>query len=134
MATWTCPFCNQNATLTHPNISASDHHFNNESKHSNQILRTVVNVCPNVECKEYTLTAGLYSSRFASGRWQINELVESWQLIPSSAAKIFPNYVPTAVLDDYKEACLIRDLSPKASATLSRRCLQGIIRDFWSVS
>ncbi|MDH4270147.1 MAG: DUF4145 domain-containing protein [Dehalococcoidia bacterium] len=26
---------------------------------------------------------------------------------------------------------MIRDLSPKASATLSRRCLQGIIRDFW---
>ena len=29
---------------------------------------------------------------------------------------------------------MIRDLSPKASATLSRRCLQGIIRDFWGVS
>lgn len=28
---------------------------------------------------------------------------------------------------------MIRDLSPKASATLSRRCLQGIIRDFWKV-
>ncbi|UOV00141.1 DUF4145 domain-containing protein [Chryseobacterium daecheongense] len=25
-------------------------------------------------------------------------------------------------------------LSPKASATLSRRCLQGIIRDFWGIS
>jgi hypothetical protein len=37
-------------------------------------------------------------------------------------------------LDDYVEACAIRDLSPKASATLSRRCLQGIIRDFWKVS
>jgi hypothetical protein len=24
-------------------------------------------------------------------------------------------------------------LSPKASATLSRRCLQGILRDFWGV-
>ncbi|HXC44108.1 MAG TPA: DUF4145 domain-containing protein [Candidatus Dormibacteraeota bacterium] len=29
---------------------------------------------------------------------------------------------------------MIRDLSPKASATLSRRCLQGIIRGFWGVS
>ena len=28
---------------------------------------------------------------------------------------------------------MIADLSPKASATLSRRCLQGIIRDFWQV-
>jgi hypothetical protein len=28
---------------------------------------------------------------------------------------------------------LIAGLSPKASATLSRRCLQGIIRDYWRV-
>lgn len=31
------------------------------------------------------------------------------------------------------EACSILDASPKASATLSRRCLQGMIRDFWGV-
>jgi hypothetical protein len=28
---------------------------------------------------------------------------------------------------------LISSPSPKASATLARRCLQGIIRDFWSI-
>lgn len=31
------------------------------------------------------------------------------------------------------EACRIRELSPKASATLSRRCLQGMIRDFCGI-
>ncbi len=35
--------------------------------------------------------------------------------------------------DDYQEACLIKYKSPKASATLCRRCLQGIIRDFWGI-
>jgi hypothetical protein len=44
-----------------------------------------------------------------------------------------PEYIPVAIREDYEEACLIRSLSPKASATLSRRCLQGIIRDFWGV-
>lgn len=29
---------------------------------------------------------------------------------------------------------MIRDLSPKASATLSRRCLQGMIRDFCGIA
>ena len=48
--------------------------------------------------------------------------------------KILPDYVPAVIVADYKEACLIAELSPKASATLSRRCLQGMIRDFWSVS
>jgi hypothetical protein len=35
---------------------------------------------------------------------------------------------------DYEEACAIRDLSPKASATITRRCIQGIIRDFCGIS
>ena len=47
--------------------------------------------------------------------------------------KMMPDYVPGAVIADYKEACLIAALSPKASATLARRCLQGMIRDFWKV-
>ena len=28
---------------------------------------------------------------------------------------------------------MIKNKSPKASATLSRRCLQGMIRDFWGI-
>jgi len=59
--------------------------------------------------------------------------LQEWSLIPPSASKHFPDYVPQAIREDYGEACLIRDLSPKASATLSRRCLQGILRDFWKV-
>lgn len=47
---------------------------------------------------------------------------------------IVPDYVPTEIKNTYEESCLIKDLSPKASATLSRRCLQGMIRDFWNIS
>lgn len=53
---------------------------------------------------------------------------------PSSKAKQFPDYIPTNIRQDYEEACKIVDLSPKASATLSRRCLQGMIRNYWEVS
>ena len=44
-----------------------------------------------------------------------------------------PDYIPEAIRTDYMEACSILDASPKASATLSRRCLQGMIRDYWGV-
>jgi hypothetical protein len=44
-----------------------------------------------------------------------------------------PDYIPKAIIEDYTEACKIKDLSPKASATLSRRCIQGMIRDFWKI-
>gem|GEM_PF-3019389 len=63
----------------------------------------------------------------------LGNMVNHWRLIPPSNAKVFPDYIPKPLIDDYTEACLIKDASPKASATLSRRCLQGIIRDFWEV-
>jgi hypothetical protein len=134
MATWTCPFCNQNATLTEPNISQDEHRFSNDNKYGLQALKTNVFVCPNELCKEFTLVATLYDFDIVGGYWQIGKARKTWQLVPSSEAKVFPDYVPQPILDDYNEACLIRDLSPKASATLSRRCLQGIIRDFWKVT
>jgi hypothetical protein len=54
-------------------------------------------------------------------------------LIPPSRAKVLPDYIPKVIVDDYVEACLIVEPSAKASATLSRRCLQGMIRDFFGV-
>lgn len=53
---------------------------------------------------------------------------------PQAVFRHFPDYVPEQIRKDYEEACLIRDLSPKASATLSRRCLQGMIRNFWNIT
>lgn len=53
---------------------------------------------------------------------------------PLSNAKILPEYIPAVLRNDYEEAYSIVHLSPKASATLSRRCLQGMIRDFFGTS
>ena len=62
------------------------------------------------------------------------EILQKWDLLPESTAKPQPDYIPQALVADYAEACRIRDLSPKASATLARRCLQGMIRDFCKIS
>jgi len=40
-----------------------------------------------------------------------------------------PLQVPEEFAEDYAEACLVLPDSPKASAALSRRCLQHILRD-----
>jgi hypothetical protein len=45
-----------------------------------------------------------------------------------------PDFVPVPIRSDYEEACAIVELSPKAAATLARRALQGMIRDFHGVS
>jgi hypothetical protein len=92
-------------------------------------------VCPNPDCRKVTLTASLYKlSRDQYNNWEAGDFIKEWRLIPPSQAKVYPEYIPKPIRDDYLEACLIRDLSPKASATLSRRCLQGMIRDFWVVT
>jgi hypothetical protein len=46
----------------------------------------------------------------------------------------WPEKVPLVVRQDYTEACLIKDISPRASAALARRCLQGMIRDKYNVT
>lgn len=52
---------------------------------------------------------------------------------PPISAENVPSCIPDPIRNGYLEACAIVNLSPKASATLSRRCLQGMIRDFWGI-
>ena len=40
-----------------------------------------------------------------------------------------PLEVPENIASDYREACLVFPFSAKASAALSRRCLQNLLRD-----
>jgi len=129
---WSCPYCSRDATITDSNFMSGVHFFNHDNKDGPLGIRTKVITCPNEDCREYMITGSLHESYFnGHGRVIQDEVLMSWSMKPSSLARQFPTYIPKAVIDDYEEACLIRDLSPKASATLSRRCLQGIIRDFW---
>jgi len=135
---WMCPYCSQNATITESNISSESHFFNEGNKDKDLVVITTVVVCPNEKCKEYTIQAQLYKAKFersiSTDLQPTGFPILTWMLKPQSNAKPFPSYIPTVIRNDYKEACLILDLSPKASATLSRRCLQGIIRDFWGIA
>ena len=136
---WTCPHCERAVTISSERFSADLHTLSIDNAIGRRTLRTAFIVCPNPECRKFTLTAALHESQYviapsgASGEG-LTTLLQDWQLFPPSAGKHFPAYVPQAIRDDYSEACLIRDLSPKASATLSRRCLQGMLRDFWNVT
>jgi hypothetical protein len=131
---WCCPFCNHNATIVSDNYSSHDFFFDDGNKYGTQIIRVKIITCPNPKCKEYTLTLSLYDCiTKGEGKFAVTHPKKTWQLIPAAETKVFPDYVPKVIIADYKEACLIRDLSPKASSTLARRCLQGMIRDFWGI-
>lgn len=97
--------------------------------------------CPNSKCQRSTFRVSAVHSRVKSDGFR-SELthtplrpvgIGSFQFLPTTAAPLSP-HVPKAVAEDYAEAYLVRKLSPKASATLARRALQGMVRDFWGVS
>jgi len=59
-----------------------------------------------------------------------NTVEQEIQAYPKGVARsAVPNDVPNHFADDYKEACLVLSDSPKASAALSRRCLQNLLRE-----
>lgn len=130
---WTCPHCLRAVVITEERSSASEHCLWINNADGPQRLLTRFFVCPNVECRKFTLLASLQGGKLSGHEFvpQAGIPPRTWNLVPDTRSKVFPSYIPVAVLEDYREACTIRDLSPKASATLSRRCLQGIIRDFW---
>ena len=131
---WMCPYCNHNATITTSSYSVGEVFFNKNNKDGDLCVKTESIVCPNEYCKEYVITVTLYPAKRNATNWDVvDDPLFSRRILPESNAKTFPDYIPKAIRADYIEACLIKDLSPKASATLSRRCLQGIIRDFWEV-
>lgn len=131
---WRCPFCGRHVTIVGGRISWGEHNFTLPTKHGDKLaVCSTAIVCPNEECKELYLVADLKPYSFVENKFAYGDPLETWVLRPQAAVTVFPDYVPAPILQDYREACLIRALSPKASATLSRRCLQGIIRDFWGI-
>jgi hypothetical protein len=131
---WTCPFCNRDTIITGERLHTDHTTLDIPNAEGAWYFWSQFIVCPNPNCKRTTLTVFLCDKALdVNGRAKAGKLLQRWCLIPASRALAFPSYVPQPIVNDYNEACLIQNLSPKASATLSRRCLQGIIRDYWKV-
>jgi hypothetical protein len=132
---WRCPYCNQNATITEENYKATRHEFDMGNKYGTQAVIITSVVCPNESCREYTASAVLHDCFLdtETKRWSYKPAKAKWQLVPRSGAKILPDYIPASIRADYREACATCEASPRASAAFARRCLQGMIRDFWQV-
>ena len=90
-------------------------------------------VCPNPECRKFSLGVSLHGLEVVGSRSYTGKHIKTWALVPPSRARSFPVALPPHVLEDYHEACLAVEFSPKVAAALSRRCLSGMLRDFWQV-
>lgn len=128
-----CPYCHQSCfdngeiektyNLSYGNSDFSGFYeteFNTDVHQSG--IRIKFSLCPN--CGKVAL--------HIMPHWA-NEAMKFSFSYPSESAIEIPEYVPEAIKRDYLEAVQISELSPKAAATLARRCLQGMIHDFWGI-
>ncbi len=136
---WNCPYCGRDQTITHSKFYSSEFPIQiRETRDDVIALRATVICCANSECLGYQLDVSLITGRYNdnTGNFYVHqpETIRKFRLLPESFAKTLPDYIPLALREDYLEACRVRDLSPKSAATLARRCLQGMIRDFCGIS
>lgn len=128
MAGYKCPFCGDNMSLTTTTYQKTYATFADEKGYN--FSNTDGNY---FVIHKYRCPSCLRESYHFEGLG--GEVEEKYiPLHPSVMCNQYPDYISKAIRDDYEEACSIVNLSPKASATLSRRCLQNMIRDFWGIS
>jgi len=130
---WHCPFCNGDHTVTEESRHASFADLSIENADGPRRLVVKFVVCPNPRCRKFSLSASLHSLETSGNRSYTGKHLKTWALIPPSRARSFPIALPPRVLEDYHEACLTLESSPKVAAALSRRCLSEMLRDFWRV-
>ncbi|GEM_PF-643394 len=91
-------------------------------------------ICPTRECQRLVL----YLEKGDAGLiMQDGQYAQIFKPFKSGARLIRPEFVlpsipigtPPKIAQDYREASMVLALSPTASAALSRRCLQSIIRE-----
>jgi len=130
---WHCPFCNRDQTVTEEGRQVSFADLTLPNADGPRRLVSIFVVCPNPECRKFSLSASLHGLEVSGNRSYTGKNVKTWTLVPPSRARSFPVIVPPPVIEDYQEACLAIEFSPKVSAALSRQCLSRMIRDFWQV-
>lgn len=89
----------------------------------NEVVDVTPSVCP--ACARVIVT--LKHGRIKAGMFQEEGSLLAWPR--ALARKPIPPEVPGHIAGDYREAVEVLPISAKASAALSRRCLQAILRE-----
>lgn len=116
----TCPYCN--TTYMYDPRLAQEHYITFSPHTTIGALNILQHQCPYCQKIHVFISS---SGTYWGGAFHF--------AYPPANAMYLPDYIPEPIRQDYREAVQIADLSPKASATLARRCLQGMIHDFWDI-
>ena len=115
--TYVCPYCghDQAFSINYGKTNVGFHHGwpDSDIKADRREADYVIHwfKCSNKKCGKECVT----SFNRLSGK--------QFDILPEATYKHYPDYIPIQIRQDYEEACIIIDKSPKAAATLYRRCL-----------
>jgi ribosomal protein S27AE len=115
-----CPHC---LTAFHDNVER--HNIGDDISSFWVLLKRV---CP--ECGRYILSLNEHYERYHAGGRTGYDANREFLCYPKAPIRVpLPQEVPESYASDYREACLTLVDSAKASAALSRRCLQHLLRE-----
>ena len=118
--TYICPFCGKEQAFRYSNDKFYiGYHLKYADRDPSTAREIFVLKCNNQNCQKVSITSFCKDKQF--------------DIEPEFTCKKYPTYIPEQIRNDYEEAVSIIDKSPKASATLFRRCLQGMIHDYWDI-
>ncbi|MDD9931960.1 MAG: DUF4145 domain-containing protein [Myxococcales bacterium] len=132
---WQCPACGLATDLEPAREQRSTMTVLADNASGPRSFHLVATVCPNRLCRELSLSVEMYpieedaSGTLGEGGRQLRD----WNLLPGPKGRALPHYVPEPIANEFAQASQILKLAPAASATLARRCLQALVRDFWGV-
>jgi Domain of unknown function (DUF4145) len=132
---WRCPYCGLTMDAAHVETQDELSTVREACAQGPCTFRLMLTVCPSLSCRALTARIAVYplvTDINGAVRLQ-GEPARTWNLLPPSSAKPMPEYVPERITKEYADACAVLEVSPSAAATLARRCLQAIIRDFYGV-
>jgi hypothetical protein len=127
-----CPHCSTFVKFEEPKVRPgqgqgqfreSTFLVDNKGIDSNDHISLVVASCPN--CRKTIVNLDVVE--FTDGQYETIEQLVVYPLV--SGRSPVPPEVPENITRDYNEAALVLPFSPKASAALSRRCLQTLLRN-----
>lgn len=138
-----CPFCGKTFPLTQDTLSILHVYFSDgqtcsfegtlvnvslqKSRFGNvsNSINLVMYKCPACDKTTFEMI-GIGSNFRGEPRFHIYPKIDGHIEYPKGV-------LPDQVQEDYLEACSISSLSPKSSATLSRRIIEGILTDFYNL-
>jgi hypothetical protein len=73
--------------------------FKIENADGPRYFKIICIVCPNKKCRHFT--ADLIMSELHAVTNQVGNVLKIWNLIPPPKMKVFPDYIPKPIVDDY---------------------------------